>query len=159
MDKHVVSGGTFVPELVEILSSGAQVSLVVSGSSMKPFLKHGRDVVCLRACTDKDIKCGQILLFKRADQSIILHRVRKVLSKQQIVMNGDGQAWCETISFNQVIAVVLSVERKGRYISCDHVWFHLWNAFWYPTRVLRPALFKIWHILFCRGAGQRGTSC
>ena len=159
MDKCVVPGETFLPELVEILSSGGHVSLVVSGSSMKPFLKHGRDVVCLRACTDKDIKRGQILLYKRADHSIILHRVRKVLPDRQIIMNGDAQAWCETISFSQVIAVVISAERNGRYISCDHLFFHLWNAFWYPTRALRPVLFKIWHILFCRGAEQRGSSC
>ena len=159
MDKYVISGSDFLPELVQILSSDGRVFLTVSGSSMRPFLKHGRDIVCLQTCTDKDIKRGQILLYKRLDQSLILHRVRKCLPDRKAVMNGDGQAWCETISFDQVVAVVISVERKGRHIACDRLRFRLWNAFWYPTRALRPMLFKAWHILFCRGAGQRGSSC
>jgi hypothetical protein len=148
MNKLVISTEAFAPDLANILSSGGHVFLVVSGSSMKPFLKHRRDMVCLRACKKEDFKCGQILLYKRPDQSLVLHRIRKVLSDGELIMNGDAQAWCETISSNQVIAVVSSVDRKGRYISCDCAWFRLWNLFWYPTSLLRPALFRAWHILF-----------
>lgn len=151
MDKLVVSGEEFAPVLEEILSSGGSVSLVVSGSSMRPFLKHGRDVVHIRTCKDKDLKCGQILLFKRPDQSLILHRIRRMLSDGRLVMNGDGQAWCETISADQVIAVVSSVERNGWNLSCDHILFRLWNLIWYPTRPIRPALVRLAHLLLRRG--------
>ena len=159
MDRLVVSGEEFAPVLHEILASGGTASIVVSGSSMRPLLKAGRDTVYLRTCTEKDLRRGQILLFKRPDGKLILHRIRSVLPNGQLVMNGDSQAWCETISYNRVIAVVSSFERKGQHISCNSARFRFWNQFWYPTRVLRPVLFKLWHNLFCRGAGSRGSTC
>ena len=159
MDKLMVSGEDFAPVLTEILSSGGSVSLVVSGSSMRPFLKHGRDSVCLRSCTEKDLKCGQILLFKRRDQTMVLHRIRRVLPGGQLVMNGDAQAWCETIFAGQVMAVAAFVERKGRRIPCDCSLFRLWNLFWYPTRPIRPALIKVGHLLRCGGKRAEPASC
>ena len=86
MDRLVVSGVEFTPVLEEILASGGSASIVVSGSSMRPFLKGGRDIVCLRTCTEKDLKQGQILLFKRPDQSLVLHRVRSILPDGRLVM-------------------------------------------------------------------------
>ena len=65
MDKLTVSGEAFAPVLQEILSAGGSTCIVVSGSSMYPFLKHGRETVSLRAHNDGDLKRGQILLFQR----------------------------------------------------------------------------------------------
>ena len=151
MDKLMVSGEAFAPVLTEVLSSGGTISLAVSGYSMSPFLKHGRDTVRLRACTEKDLRCGQILLFKRPDHVLVMHRVRRILPGGRLVMNGDGQAWCETISAEQVIAVVLSVERNGRQMSNESIRFRLWSAVWYPTRPIRPVMHKIWCFLVRRG--------
>ena len=151
MDKLVVSGEAFAPVLTEVLSSGGTVSLAVSGYSMRPFLKHGRDSVCLRACTEQDLKRGQILLFQRTDGAMVLHRVRGILSDGRLLMNGDGQAWCELISTDQVLAVVSSVNRKGHQMSSESVRFRLWSAVWYPTRPIRPAMHKVWQFLFRRG--------
>ena len=144
-----------MPELVDIISAGGRVHLVVSGYSMSPFLKHGRDVVCLRACGGQDLKRGQILLFARPDGSVILHRVRKVLPSGELIMNGDAQDWCETVSTRQVVAVVESVDRNGRTLSADCIWFRLWNLLWYPTRPVRPLLFKLRRILFLKRGGAQ----
>ena len=153
MDKLVVSSGEFTPVLYEILASGRTASMVVSGWSMRPYLKPGRDRVHLRTPTQQDLRPGQILLFKRPDQSLILHRVRRVLPDGRLVMNGDAQAWCETISADQVIGGVASVERKGRHIPSNHIGFRLWSIFWYPTRPIRPVLIKLRQLL--RGMGLR----
>ena len=153
MDKLIFSGKAVDSQLTDIISAGGRICLVVTGSSMRPFLKHGRDMVCLRAWEENDIKRGQILLFQRQDQSLILHRIRKCLQDGKLLMNGDAQAWCETISLNQVVAVVSSIERKGQHLSCDHIWFRFWNWLWYPTRPIRPILFKLWRILFPRKGG------
>ena len=151
MDRFVIPGEEFTPVLEEILASGGSASIVVSGSSMRPFLKDGRDLVCLRACTEKDFRQGQILLFKRSDRSLILHRVRRVLPDGRLIMNGDAQTWCETIFADQVIAVVSSVERKGQRIPCDCALFGLWNLIWYPTRPIRPVLMKLRKLLLSIG--------
>lgn len=150
MDKLVITGEDFTPVLEDILSAGGQVSLVVSGTSMSPFLKHGRDVVRLCSCAGKELSRGQIVLFQRPDRSIILHRIRRVLPEGRLVMNGDAQVWCETISARQVIAIVAAVERNGRSLSCDDFGFRLWNWLWYPTRPIRPVLLKLGHVLFSR---------
>ena len=63
MDKLIFSGKAIDSQLSEIISAGGRICLVVTGSSMLPFLKHGRDMVCLRAWEENDIKRGQILLF------------------------------------------------------------------------------------------------
>ena len=159
MDKLIFSGKAVDSQLTEIISAGGRICLVVTGSSMTPFLKHGRDVVYLRAWEEKDCKRGQILLFQRPNNSLVLHRIRKILPDGTLLMNGDAQAWCETISRDQVIAIVSSVERKGRHISCSSLWFWLWNWLWYPTRPVRPILFKLWRILFPKKEGHDGSSC
>ena len=153
MDKLVFSGKAIAPQLADVLSAGGWVSFVVTGYSMTPFLRHGRDAVCLRAWEEKDMKCGQILLFQRLDRSLVLHRIRKRLPNGELIMNGDAQAWCETISTEQVIAIVSAVERNGRHISCNSIWFWLWSWLWYPTRPIRPILFKLWRILFSKKGG------
>ena len=158
MDKLIFSGKAIDSQLTEIISAGGRICLVVTGTSMRPFLKHGRDMVCLRAWEEKDIKRGQVLLFQRRDRSFVLHRIRKVLSDGKLLMNGDGQVCRETISQDQVVAVVSSIERKGRHISCDHMWFRLWNWIWYPTRPFRSIIFRLWNILSFRGVQYHGSS-
>ena len=153
MDKLIFSGKAVDSQLTEIISAGGRICLVVTGSSMAPFLKHGRDIVYLRTWKENDRKRGQILLFQRQDRSLVLHRIRKCLPDGKLLMNGDAQAWCETISLNQVVAVVSSIERKGQHLPCDHIWFRFWNWLWYPTRPIRPILFKLWRILFPRKGG------
>ena len=73
-----------------ILSSDGVFPLTVTGSSMAPLLKDGRSTVLLT----KDFvpKRGRILLFRRRDGSLILHRVRKI-DGNTLVMNGDAQDW------------------------------------------------------------------
>lgn len=153
MDKLVFPGKVIAPQLTDAISAGGRICLVVTGSSMTPFLKHERDRVCLCAWEEKDRKCGQILLFQKPNQSLVLHRIRKCLPDGKLLMNGDAQRWCETISAEQVLAVVSSVERKGRHISCSSIWFWLWNWLWYPTRPIRPILFKLRRILFSKKGG------
>ena len=153
MDKLVFPGKVIAPQLTDAISAGGRICLVVTGSSMTPFLKHERDRVCLCAWEEKDRKCGQILLFQRQDQSLVLHRIRKILPDGKLLMNGDAQRWCETISAEQVLAVVTSIERKGQHISCNSIWFWLWNWLWYPTRPIRPILFKLRRILFSKKGG------
>ena len=153
MDKFVFLGKAIASQLKDAISAGGRICLVVTGSSMTPFLKHGRDMVYLRAFEEGDIKRGRILLFQRQDQSLVLHRIRKRLRDGKLLMNGDAQAWCETISSDQVVAMVSSVERKGKHISCNHILFRLWNWLWYPTRPIRPLLFKLRRILFSKKGG------
>ena len=136
MERIEFSTSEVSASLEEIISSGGHFTLCVTGSSMNPFLVHGRDSVRLIKCRPQDFKKGRILLFRRKSGELVLHRVMRVKSDGNLVMNGDAQIWCETISSDAVIAAVSAVEQNGRVISCD--------SFGYRAKVfLRQLLFPI----------------
>ena len=115
--------------------------LLVTGTSMVPFLRHEKDHVRLAPPTG-DYRVGQILLFHLGDR-LILHRLRKKRDGK-LVMNGDGQCHCEVILPEQVVAVGTHViRRSGRVISCKSPGWRLLSALWYPTRPLRPRLLRL----------------
>lgn len=127
--------------LPSVLEGGGSVPLTVTGNSMLPFLKDKRDTVWLRE-TDKP-KRGQILLFRRQDGSFILHRLRRIRRDGTLVMNGDAQSWCEIISPDQVLACVTAFSRPGKKtVSADGFPVRLRDLLWYPTRPIRPFLFR-----------------
>ncbi len=143
MEKLTFTTAEINDGLQDVINSGGIIPLGVTGGSMMPFLKHLRDTVFIRKCGCADLKKGQILLFKRVDGRLILHRVRKVYSDGKLLMNGDGQVWCEKIECDRVIASVCEVERNGKRYKSDSFIFKLWTFLWFPTRPFRPLLFKI----------------
>lgn len=143
MEKLFCSTTEFAETIEEIIKDGGCVPLVVTGSSMEPFLKDGRDIVWLRTCTKSDFKCGRILLFKREDGSMVLHRIRKVLRDDELLMNGDAQFWCEKTNKNQAVAVVSHIERSGKKISCDSFLYKTKSKVWHILKPLRPLIMRV----------------
>ena len=128
-------------ELLELLDSGTIFPLVVTGNSMLPFLKNGRDTVLLQK--SDTLKRGQILFFRRRNGMFILHRIRKIYPDGRILVNGDAQSWCETVMPDQAAAVVRGIVRNGKITDPDRLWIRLRDAFWYPTRPVRPWIFRV----------------
>ncbi len=117
-----------------IISSDAEFPLTVTGSSMAPLMKDGHTVVLL---TKEFIPAkGRILLFKRTDGSLILHRVRKI-GKDYLVMNGDAQGWCEVIKPEQAIAAVSYIKIMGRNVKYNAPLLRIWDSLWYLTFPIR----------------------
>ena len=70
---------TLAPEaamerIVGLLSYGEQVPLVITGNSMYPFLRHGRDTVYLQK-VQRPLKKGDMVLYRRKNGQYILHRI------------------------------------------------------------------------------------
>lgn len=128
--------------LVELLRDGSILPLSVTGYSMLPLLKPGRDVVWLKACSPDELKPGQILFFRRPDGHFILHRIREIDADGNLIMNGDAQTWTEKIPPSAAVAVVHRITRNGKLLSPDSTGMKLWDAVWYPTKPLRPAIFR-----------------
>lgn len=133
----------FIKSLDEMLKSQGIAWIAVTGRSMFPTLQEERDFVCLRRCTPADFRRGIILLYRRKDGTIVLHRVRKVLPNGMLLMNGDAQAWCEQIEQKQVVAVAGEMIRKGKRMDCRSVKLCLWDMWWYSTRPFRPLIKKV----------------
>lgn len=143
MEKITFTTSEISETIEEVLNNDGVIALGVTGGSMTPYLKHNRDIVFIRRPDMNKLKKGQILLFKRSDGRLILHRVRKILSDNRLLMNGDSQDWCEEIKHDQIIGEAFKIQRKSKELSADSFEFRLWNVLWCPTRAVRPVIFKI----------------
>ena len=72
MVPRIVDIDAYMPVLRELLAQGRSVSLTVTGESMSPFLRHGRDQIRLEGVTAPP-KRGDMVLFQRRSGSSISH--------------------------------------------------------------------------------------
>ena len=131
--------------LIEILSTGAVFPLVVTGSSMLPFLRENRDTVRLQK-TDT-LKKGRIVFFRNRSGGFTLHRIRRIYHDGRLLINGDAQWWCEIVSPEQILAEVISISREGRELDPYSTKQRLLCLLWFPTRAIRPFIWKIYGFL------------
>lgn len=117
--------------------------LIVSGSSMSPFLIHGRDTVYLSRLT-RPARRGDILLYQRRNGAYILHRVWKV-ENDSCTMVGDAQVDLEPgIRDDQIIAIVTAADRKGRRMAPGSFWWEFFEKVWIRIVPLRHRIWRIY---------------
>ena len=75
-------GKEIVPIMEEIIKSGGQCKLRVTGYSMTPILKHLRDSVILTSPQNRAIKKGEIVFIQRDTGQYVLHRVLKIIDDE-----------------------------------------------------------------------------
>ena len=123
--------------LPQLLEEAEAVPLVISGSSMTPFLVHGRDTVYLSGVKEP-LKRGDMAFYRRENGRCILHRVYRV-EGACYTMVGDAQTQLEPgISPEQVCAVVTAVSRKGRLLQRGSFWWDFFETVWIRMVPLRP---------------------
>lgn len=129
-----------------VINTESSFKLLVTGNSMFPFLKHMRDSVVLVHPSSRKIRRGEIVFIQREAKQLVLHRVFK-MKPDGFMMNGDAQNWDEFVPFEQVVAVVSKIERKGRLISCDSRGYRFLSGLWMLLRPFRGLLFKVIGVL------------
>ncbi len=132
-----------VPLIKESFMLSSRFVLVVTGSSMRPTLKHLKDKVELVPLSNRAVKKGDIILFEREGEDCILHRVIKVCDDNTFIVNGDAQTWTEKVAYKQIIAVVSHIYKNDKRISCDNILYRLYCSLWRILKPLRPLLIKI----------------
>ena len=116
--------------------------LIVSGSSMTPFLVGGRDTVYLSRL-ERPVRRGDMLLYLRDNGRYILHRVWKAEKDGTFTMVGDAQTELEHgIREEQIIAIVTSVVRKGKPMALGDFWWEFFAKVWIRMVPLRPLFWK-----------------
>ncbi len=99
----------------ESIKAGDNVLLTVRGSSMRPRLVDGVDIVTLKPFINEDLKIGEVILF-RYKGSFLLHRVVDIqgdnMQDGKIITKGDALKQREEIRYSDVIAVA-SVPKIG----------------------------------------------
>lgn len=136
----------YLSAMEDLIGQGETVSIPVSGFSMNPFLADKRDAVLVKR-PERDLKRGDIVLYKRRNGQYILHRIWKV-NREGYYMVGDAQTEIEgPIKQDQIIGLVEKIRRKGKWIDeTDFLW-KLFDKVWIRILPLRPVLCKGYSVL------------
>lgn len=136
---NIVSPDLVMEQLLKLLEETPAVPLVVSGSSMTPFLAPGRDTVYLSAMSEPP-KPGDVVLYRRDNGRYVLHRILRV-NRASYTMIGDAQSIAEPgIRRDQFLAVVTAVRRKGKLLRRGSFLWVFFEKVWIRLIPLRPLI-------------------
>ena len=145
-ERHILPPETLIPKILALLEVSDAVPLVITGSSMTPFLAHQRDIVYLSKPV-RPLKRGDMIFYRRDCGQYILHRIHSV-DHGCYRLVGDAQTAIEPgIRPDQVLAIVTAVRRKGKLLRPGMVCWEFFEHCWLRIIPLRPYIFKI-HSLF-----------
>ncbi len=106
------------PIIAEKLGSGGSVIIPITGTSMLPLLRQGKDSVELR-CAEGKLRKYDVPLYKRKNGEFVLHRVVG-FEGDKYVMCGDNQVALEHgIGDEDIIGVVSAIYREDVRIETD----------------------------------------
>ena len=143
---RVVDTKEYLDVLRGLTEEGKEVSLLISGSSMAPFLIHARDYVYFRK-PDRELKKGDIVFFQRDSGQYVMHRICQV-KEDGYYLVGDGQTQVEgPIRRDQIFGLIYCVRRKGRKIQPGDFWWEFFAHVWIVFRPVRPVLMRLYGFL------------
>ena len=139
----------YVGVLRELTEEGREVSMLIAGSSMSPFLIHQRDMIYFQK-PDRELKKGDMVFFQRDNGQFIMHRICKVKPEGYYIV-GDAQTDIEgPVRREQIFAVITSVRRKGKTLRPGDFWWeffeHVWRHMIPLHRILNVAYGKVYHL-------------
>lgn len=137
----------YVGMLKELVEQGREVRMVISGSSMAPFLIHGRDSIFFRA-PERELRRGDIVFYERPGGQFVVHRICRVHADGYDII-GDAQTEIEHhVQRKQIFARVTKVERKGKILVPGTFWWEFFAQVWIRIIPLRPILMHGYARLF-----------
>ena len=105
-----------LPIITEAIEKGDCFKLPITGTSMNPLLKAGRDYALLEKAS-LPLSVGDVPLYRRSDGDFVLHRVMNIDENGAYVMCGDNQFVFEYgITDENIIAVA-----KGFIINGEEI--------------------------------------
>ena len=126
----------------ELLPQVDSLPLDVTGSSMSPFLVHGRDSVRLSAIR-RPLHAGDIVLYQRDSGEYILHRICRT-DGSTYTMVGDAHTVVESgIRPDQIFALVTEATRNGKKLTPGSFWWEFFEKIWIRILPLRPLVLRI----------------
>lgn len=127
-NKKKISLEEIYPVIKETLHSGGTVELPITGTSMFPLLKAGRDTVIIK--TDNAYSIGDIIFYRRDDGHFVLHRIVGT-DENGYILCGDNQTLLEkNITDRHIIAKVIEIRRDGKTILPQDPKYSKYVDFW-----------------------------
>lgn len=131
----------YMDVMKELVQEGKTVSILVSGSSMSPFLIHRRDRVFFEQ-PDSPLKRGDIVFYQRESGQYVMHRIWKI-KEDGLYIVGDAQTQLEgPVSEQQVFARISKCERDGKCLTKGDFWWDFFEKVWIRMVPIRPWIWK-----------------
>ena len=142
-----VDAREYITVLRDLINEGKDVTLIVTGSSMSPFLIHERDTVYLRK-PDHELKKGDIVFYERDNGQFVLHRILRVNNDGTYDIIGDNQDETEKgVRIDQIFAYVFKVKRKDRIIEPGSFWWEFFAGPWMAMIPIRHTVSRLYGTL------------
>lgn len=143
MEKRIVNTKEYVDVLRSLTEEGKEVSMLIAGGSMSPYLVHGRDSICFRA-PERPLRRGDMVFYQRAGGQYVMHRICRVRPEGYYLV-GDAQTEIEgPVSGEQIFARVYHVKRKGKDSGPGEFWWEFFEHVWIRVVPARRILMKIY---------------
>lgn len=138
----------YISALRELTEQGKEVSLLISGNSMSPFMIHQRDTICFKK-PDRELRKGDMVFYQRVNGQFIMHRIWKV-KEDGFYIVGDAQQEIEgPVKREQIFAVVTKVKRKGKWIEPGNFWWEFFEHVWINIVPFRRYV-RAGYTVFCK---------
>ena len=137
----------------ELLRSGQSISMSPKGYSMYPLIMPNRDMVTIEPVNEdgvtagngKQIGRGDIVLFRRSNSILVLHRIIRK-NRDGYYLVGDNQTEIEgPVSKDAVCGIVTQIIRNGKKLDVNNKGYRIRYGIWLWLRPLRPVISKTVH--------------
>lgn len=133
----------YISMLRELTESGKEVSMIISGNSMSPFLIHERDSICFKK-PDRELRRGDMVFYQRSTGQYVMHRIFKVKPEGYYIV-GDAQQEIEgPVAREQIFAIITKVQRKGKWIEPEDFWWEFFEHVWIRMIPVRRQIMKLY---------------
>lgn len=137
----------YIGMLRELIEEGKEVSLLISGVSMTPFLGHHRDTICFKK-PDRPLRKGDMVFYQRWTGQYVMHRICKVKSDGYYIV-GDAQTDIDgPIKEEQIFGLITKVCRKGKWIGPGNFWWEFFEHVWLVIIPVRPVILGMYNIIY-----------
>ena len=138
-----VDTDVYVSMLRDLVNEGKECRLLISGSSMAPFLVHERDSI-LFSKPDRELRRGDMVFYQRDNGQFVMHRILHV-KPEGLYIIGDAQTEVEgPVRPEQVFALVTKVNRKGKWIGPGNFWWWFFSTVWLRLFPIRRLILKLY---------------
>ena len=144
----VIEKAAMMEEIRSMVSEGMSVTITVKGNSMNPFIVDRRDQITLGPFEESELRRGCVALVRDVRGEYLVHRI---IGREgdMVILLGDGNLRVtEKALVSEVIAVVRSIERKGRSISTESFLWMAYSWAWMALKPVRRWPLGLWRKLF-----------
>ena len=144
----IINKAVMMEEIRQLVAEGISTTITVKGNSMNPFIVDGRDRITLGPFKDNELRRGCVALVRDIRGEYLVHRVI-ARDGDMVTLLGDGNVrGTEKAHVSDVIALMRSVERKGRTVSVEGFVWRSYSWLWMLLEPVRRWPLALWRKLF-----------